>query len=180
MLNNSLHPNTTVMLQAWQRIMSAPHDIDGGPSADDYPGLLGRLFIVEALRPDFAPFRIAGDDLTNVLGRNLVGTDFLNLWVGPDRQLVAALLNCVTQEDKPGLLRGFGETSRGRRIEVEIAIAPLRGRRAGGNRLLCLYQTLGGEAMLKDRSVWSHRVRNLVAPEPSRSGAQLRLVSNNQ
>lgn len=180
MLSNSLHPNTTVMLQAWKRITTSPEDIDGGPSVDEYPSLLGRLFIIEATRSSAAPFRIAGDELTDILGRNLIGTNFLDLWVGPDRDLVSALLKCIANEDKPGLLRGFGETSVGRRVEIEIAIAPLGHHSAGYNRMLCLYQTLGGESMLHDRSVWTHRIRSIVPPEPPRGPANLRLVASNQ
>lgn len=178
MSKSSLHPNTSAMLQAWKRITSAPEDIEGGPSADEFPGLLGRLFVIEYRESGFVPFRIAGEELNTILGRNLVGTDFLNLWVGPDRALAAALLQCIISEDEPGLLRGFGETSRRRRVEVELAIAPLTDHHAGGARLLCLYQTLGGEAMLHRQTVWTHRIRSVYPPEPPARPANLRLVSS--
>lgn len=179
MLNNCLHPNTAAMLQAWRRITRSPNDVDGGPSAHEYPGLLGRLFVVESLRNSFAPFRIAGDELTTILGRNLIGTDFLGLWTGADRSLVSALIESVTYEDRPGILRGFGETSLGHRVELEISIAPLKDKAIGRNRMLCLYQTLGGEAMLHNRSIWTHRVRSISPPEPIMKPANLRLVANN-
>lgn len=179
MLKDSLHPNTAAMLQAWKRITKSPTNVDGGPSAYEYPGLLGRLFIIETTREDFYPFRIAGEHLTGLLGRNLIGTDFLDLWARSDRVLVRALLESVSNGDRPGLLRGFGETSHGRRLETEIAVAPLKGSRQQQSRLLCLYQTLGGEAMLQDRSIWTHRVRGLYPPEPVHKEKPLRLVVSN-
>lgn len=179
MLNNSLHPNTTAMLQAWKRITNTPNQADGGPSAYEYPGLLGRLFVIESTRKGFFPFRIAGDKLSSILGRNLIGTDFLDLWTGPDRLLVAALIESVTNEDRPGLLRGFGETSHGRRAEIEVAVAPLGSAISGRNRMLCLYQTLGGEAMLQNRSIWSHRITSVYPPEPIPNARNLHLVASN-
>lgn len=179
MLNSSIHPNTAAMLQAWRRITSSPNDVDGGPSTHEFPDLLGRLFVIETTRKNFAPFRIAGDDLSSILGRNLIGTDFLNFWKGTDRVLMSALLESAANEDKPGLMRGFGETSLGRRVEVEIAIAPLKDGPVGQNRMLCLYQTLGGEAMLKNRSIWTHRITGIFPPEPSYQETGLRLVANN-
>jgi len=179
MLKSSLHPNTTAMLLAWQRITASPNDIDGGPSAHEYPGLLGRLFVVETTRKNFVPFRIAGDELSEVLGRNTIGTDFLDLWTGADRSLVAALIESVADENRPGLIRAIGQTSAGRRTELELAIAPLGDDMSGPNRMLCLYQTLGGENMLQNRSIWSHKVRSIHPPEPTVQVKNLRLVANN-
>lgn len=179
MLKSSLHPNTSAMLQAWRRMLSMPDDIDGGPTADDYPELLERLFILDMARPDTASFRVAGENLPPLLGRNLIGTNFLDLWTATDRLLVDALLQSVLSEDGPGLLRGFGETSEQRRVEVEIAIAPLTKSKLAPRRVLCLYQTLGGEAMLNKRAIWSHRLRSVYPPEPPRIGSNLRLVADN-
>lgn len=178
MLKSSLHPNTNAMLQAWQRMTSSPGDIDGGPSAHEYPGLLGKLFVIESMRKGFAPFRIAGSELSDILGRDLIGTDFLDLWQDTDRLFSEALITSVTNEDRPGILRGIGETSQGRRLEIEIAVAPLAEEATGRRRLLCLYQTLGGEAMLQHRSIWTHRIRSIHPPEPLARKANLRLVAS--
>lgn len=167
------------MLQAWRRITASPHDVEGGPSAHEYPGLLSRLFVIETTRKAFAPFRIAGSELPDILGRNLIGTDFLDLWTGADRLLVTALLESIAQDDGPGIIRGFGQTSLGRRSEIEIAIAPLGHDTSGPNRMLCLYQMLGGENMLQNRSIWSHRIRSLYPPEPGTDTKSLRLVASN-
>lgn len=179
MVNNTLHPNTTAMLRAWRRITASPHDVDGGPSAHEYPGLLSRLFVIEASRNNFLPFRIAGNDLTEVLGRNLIGTNFLDLWVQADKSLVSALLESILQEDRPGIIRSIGQTSLGRCAEIEIAMAPLGHTSASSNRLLCLYQTLGGENMLQKRAIWSHKIRSIHPPDPIMEASSLRLVASN-
>lgn len=179
MLESSLHPNTSAMLQAWRRLIISPQDTAGGPAAGDYPELLARLFTVDVNETGEAIFRAAGEDLTSILGRDLIGTNFLQLWVGPDRALVSGLLDSIINEGGPGLLRGFGETNQGRRVEIEIAMAPLEGRGAARNRIICLYQTLGGEAMLNDRSIWIHRLRSIFPPEPPLKGSTLRLVADN-
>ena len=179
MHKNSLHPNTAVMLEAWQRISHAHTVTDEGPSAYDHPGLLGRLFVIEVTRSNYAPFRVTGDDLSQILGRNLIGTNFLDLWTGPDREFVEALMKCVMHEERPGLLRGFGQTSGARRVDIELALAPLGQHLPLRNRLLGLYQTLGGEAMLQNRSIWSHRVQAIFPPEAPQKRANLRLVTNN-
>ena len=46
-------------------------------------------------------------------------------------------------------------------------------------RLLGLYQTLGGEPMLKGRPIWRHRISMLVPPDTRTEGPQLRLVATN-
>ena len=73
-----------------------------------------------------------------------------------------------------------GETNHGRQLDIEIAIAPLEQRVNGGKRFLCLYQTLGGEAMLKNQPIATHKIKSLFPPEatgkPARNRSHLRLV----
>lgn len=180
MLSGIMHANTKAMLQAWQRMTSSGQSENTGPSADDYPGLLGRLFVVEQVLPDIVTFRIAGETLPILLGRNLVGSNFLDLWTGADRQLVTALLASILEDSRPGVIRLSGETHHGRRLDVEISIAPLEQRMNGGKRFLCLYQTLGGEAMLKSQPINTHKVKSIYPPEassnPARTKPFLRLV----
>lgn len=172
MLSGILHANTKAMLLAWKRMTkNGTAEEHGGPSADDYPGLLGRLFVIEQARADIVTFRIAGDTLTSLLGRNLVGTNFLDIWTGADRQMAVALLTSIIEGKKPGVIRLNGETRNERQLDVEISIAPLERRQNGGNRFLCLYQTLGGEAMLKNQPIKTHKIKSLYLPEATKRPA---------
>ena len=109
--------------------------------------------------------------------------DFLQLWSGPDREMMAHFMEAVRFDGAPGIIRGRGETLTGQRVEVEITLMPLvrPGTGAHGDtpRLLGLYQTLGGEPMLKGRPIWRHRISMLVPPDTHSAGPQLRLVTSN-
>lgn len=178
-MSTTMHPNTKAMLQAWRRMTANPEDLNGGPSAQDYPGLLGRLFVLQGARNGQLPVRIAGDALPTILGRNLIGTDFLDLWADTDHALLTALVGKVLEQDRPGLVRAFGETRSGQRVEVEVTFAPLGKTSASQGRLLGLYQTLGGESLLGEKPIFTHRLRSLYPPEPRRSETKLRLVAQN-
>ena len=183
MRSSMIHTNTKAMLKAWQRMMQNGSAEDSGPCADDYPGLLGRLFVIEQMGPNTIPFKIAGESLPSLLGRDLIGTNFFDLWIGADRQLASALLASVKQYNRPGIIRLRGETQHGRRLDVEISIAPLEPRQNGRLRFLCLYQTLGGEAMLRNQPICLHRIKSVFPPEPSSQSdtpkPHLTLVSGN-
>lgn len=179
MKKKDLHPNTAAMLRAWLRITKTPGAVDSGPSAYEFPELLGRLFVIETTRSGFTSFRIAGEGLTRFLGQNLVGTDFLDLWKSSDHDLLTAFLNCVTKGDSPGILRAVGETNLGRHSEVEIALAPLSTQKMGGRRMLGLYQSLGGEAMILKSNLRTHLVRSIELPYPDFQSPSLKLVASN-
>ena len=180
MLSGILHANTKAMLLAWQRMIKNGNLDYAGPSADDYPGLLGGLFVIEQVRADIVPFRITGDALPDLLARDLVGTNFLDLWTGSDRRLASALLASIVQDKRPGVIRLSGATDQHRQLDIEISIAPLEQKTKGANRFLCLYQTLGGEAMLRGQPITSHKIKSLYPPEveskPVRKKPHLRLV----
>ena len=174
-----MHPNSEAMLEAWKQMTADPSELEGGPVAQDYPGLLGCLFILQGGHPGKLPFRIAGDHLADLFGRNLVGTDFLDLWAAEDRALVSAFAAKVLSDDQPGLFRGIGETGKGRQVNIEIAFAPL-GRASGSRgRILALYQVLNCDQRSGPPLVARHRLSGLFPPEPQRPAAHLRLVANN-
>ena len=182
MNDRSIHPNTRVLLDAWRRMnaQTAQSD-DESPRVNDHPGLIDRLFVLENRRDHAWLFRTAGGSLTGLLGRPLVDHDFLNLWTGPDRPMMSAFLDAVQLDGAPGVVRGRGETLTGQRVELELTLMPLakKSERADGARLLGLYQTLGGEPLLKGRPVWRHRISMLVPPHSRATEPQLKLVASN-
>ncbi len=179
MPTTTMHPNTRAMLQAWRRMTAQPDRIEGGPSVQDYPDLLGRLFILQPGPGTALPFRIAGDSLPGQIGRPLAGTDFMDLWAEADRKLLRAFVDTVLREDRPGLVRAMGDTARGDRTCIEIAFAPLGRSGASRGRLLGLYQQIGTEDLAGSRPVVIHRIRSLFPPESPSRNRGLRLVANN-
>ena len=182
MNDRSIHPNTRVLLDAWRRMnannASAAFE---SPRVEDHPGLIDRLFVLENKRDGAWLFRTAGGSLTGLLGRPLVDHDFLNLWSGPDKSMMSAFLDAVQLDGAPGVIRGRGETMTGQRVELELTLMPLVKQSEGRDsfRLLGLYQTLGGEPMLKGRPVWRHRVSMLVPPDTRMSEPRVKLVASN-
>ncbi len=167
------------MLQAWQRVTNSTDSLLDGPSAHEYPDLLGCLFVIEITSTGFAAFRIAGGNLDKVLDHKLVGTNFLDLWKESDRSLLAAFLECVAKGHNPGVIRAIGETDLGRHSEVELALAPLARSSAHHRRLLGLYQTLGGDAMMRHSKLKTHHVRSIELPYPDLKPVNLKLVASN-
>ncbi|HPF24057.1 MAG TPA: PAS domain-containing protein [Hyphomonas sp.] len=182
MNDRSIHPNTKILLDAWRR-MNAHTDPVGSesPRVTDHPGLIDRLFVLEHKRDGAWLFRNAGGSVSSLMGRQLVDHDFLNLWTGPDRPMMSAFLEAVQLDGAPGVIRGRGETLTGQRVELELTLMPLakQSERPDTSRLLGLYQTLGGEPMLKGRPVWRHRISMLVPPDTRVPGPQLKLVASN-
>lgn len=180
MLGHTLHPNSRAMLTAWRSLSAhrgaaAVHD----PMVEDCRGLLGRLFVLNRVEPGVWIFRNAGERLSALLGRELLDQDFLSLWQGPDRIIATGIMAAIETALNPAILRARGETLTGRRVEVEIPLAPLEGQGGRIQRVLGLYQALGGEAMLEGRPIVRHHLCALSTPDVPVTMPKLRLVASN-
>ena len=92
---------------------------------------------------------------------------------------MAAQLDAVRFGSAPGIVRGRGETLTGQKVELEISFAPLRSKDSGAERILGLYQMLGGEGLLAGRPIWRHSISAIYPPDSSREEPHLRLVASN-
>lgn len=181
MTDRSIHPNTRVLLDAWRRMQEDPNaHAFGGPDARDHENLIDRIFVVEQREDHSWLVRTSGATLNALVGRNLVNNNYLDLWTGPDRSMMAAFLEAIRFDGAPGVVRGRGETVNGERVELEITLMPLSAEtgRSPRLRMLGLYQTLGNEPALAGKPVFRHRISMLVPPDTRRASAQLRLVAN--
>lgn len=181
MIDRSIHPNTRILLDAWRRMQADPqsHGLTG-PDVSNHENLIDRIFVVEQREDQCWLVRTSGAMINALVGRNLVNNNYLDLWTGPDRAMMAGLLEAIRFDGAPGVVRGRGETLTGERVELEITLMPLttEAGRSPRLRMLGLYQTLGGEAMLTGHPVFRHRISMLVPPDTRRLGPQLRLVAN--
>jgi hypothetical protein len=179
MIDKSVHPNTRTLIEAWRRIQSDPRAAAlGGPDARDHAGLIDRIFVIERREDHAWLVRTCGAAVILLVGRDLVNQNYLDLWSGPDRSMMAALLEAIRFDGAPGVVRGRGETLSGERVELEISLMPLspEAARSERTRMLGLYQTLG-EAPMPSGAVFRHRLSMLVPPDTRRIGPQLRLVA---
>ncbi|MEQ9506992.1 MAG: PAS domain-containing protein [Hyphomonas sp.] len=182
MTDRSIHPNTRILLDAWRRMQADPnaHALTG-PDVSDHESLIDRIFVIEQREDSSWLVRTSGLTLNALVGRNLVNRNYLDLWTGPDRAMMAAFLESIRFDGAPGVVRGRGETLNGERVELEISLMPLSAEsgRSPRLRMLGLYQTLGDEQALAGKPVFRHRISMLVPPDTRRCGTQLRLVANN-
>ncbi len=182
MTDRSIHPNTRILLDAWRRMQADPqsHGLTG-PDVGEHASLVDRIFVIEQREDSSWLVRTSGATLNALIGRNLVNRNYLDLWTGPDRAMMAAFLESIRFDGAPGVIRGRGETLNGERVELEISLMPLSAEsgRSPRLRMLGLYQTLAAEEALEGKSVFRHRISMLVPPDTRRSGVQLRLVANN-
>ena len=170
------HPNTQALLDAWRRL-SQGGMASGGPTTDDYPDLVGRLFVLNHVGDRDYSFRRVGHTIERLFGRQLAEHNFLTLWTDPDRRLVAAALQAAATDRGPALIRARGETLTGRRIDLEFTLAPLLSGSGAPRRFLGLCQSVMDEEALHGRPLRRLQAIALYPPAPSFDPA-IRLVSS--
>ena len=180
MLDRAAHPHTRAIINAWRRLSSNTDQVANDPKVDDFPNLLGSLFVLKHSDDGIWTFANVGKDIRNHIGRELLDHDFIKLWRGRDMSLVNAQLDAVRYGSAPGIIRGRAETLSGQIVEIEVALAPLRSPTTNADRILGLYQMLGGEGLLAGRPIWRHSVGAIFPPEVPREEPQLRLVASNE
>ena len=168
------HPNTQALLDAWRRL-SLGGIANDGPTTDDYPDLVGRLFVLNHVGERDYSFRRVGHTLERLFGRQLAEHNFLTLWSEPDRRLVAAALQAAASDRGPALIRARGETLVGRRIDLEFALAPLLGGAGAPCRFLGICQSMNAEELLNGRPLRRLQAIAVYPPAPSLDPA-IRLV----
>ncbi len=170
------HPNTQALLDAWRRL-SQGGIASGGPTTEDYPDLVGRLFVLNHVGDRDYCFRRVGYAIERLFGRQLLEHNFLSLWAEPDRRLVVAALSAAATDRGPALVRARGETLVGRRIDLEFALAPLLNSPGVPRRFLGLCQSMNGEELLNGRPLRRLQAVALYPPAPNHNPA-IRLVSS--
>jgi hypothetical protein len=170
------HPNTQAVLDAWRRLSDGQLGEDG-PTTEDYPGLVGRLFVLNHVADRDYSFRRVGYGLERLFGRQLAEHNFLSIWNEPDRQLVSAALASATVDRGPALIHARGETPAGRRVDLEFALAPLLNRANSTTRFLGLCQTMTSEDVLGGRPL--RRLQAVaVYPPAGNQHPAIRIVSS--
>jgi hypothetical protein len=160
------HPNTQAVLDAWRRLSDGVAANDG-PTTDDYPGLVGRLFVLNHVADRDFSFSRVGHTLERLFGRQLTEHNFLSIWSEPDRRLVNAALASAIMDRGPTLVRARGETLTGKRVDLEFALAPLFGRPGAQHRFLGLCQSMTPEETLGGRPLRRLQAVAVYPPAPN-------------
>jgi len=172
----TFHPDTRALL-SYGRALAG---IGSAPTGGGAAGLAGRLFVLDRLASDRLHVRTFGADLVHLFGRDLREADLRALFFDPDQALLSAFVMAVEAANEPGVARLMAETSDGRRLGAELLLTPLRSDAHKADRLLGLFQPLGGEGLLEGRPITRLKLGALHPPfarAPAPSG--LKLVVNN-
>lgn len=176
MIELKAHPNTKAIIEAWKRLSWGDNQIVDGPMAQDYPDVVGRLFIVQRTDIEDYSLRMVGTGIQNLFGRELVEHNFLSLWNTTDKMVAKTAIETALQTGNPSLLQAKAETLDGKAIDIEISFSPLDADKSDRPRVLCLYQTLEDEKILKGRPIWRHNITGLFPPRQTIQKPGLRLV----
>jgi len=121
----------------WNRLRgarAAPERSDVDPGA--IRSILGDTFILEADGAAGYPFRLSGSRICAITGHEMRGEHFLSLWRGPDRATLLGALETVSDDAAVAVLGAQGTTDLGRRVDLELALLPLRHRGRTHARIL--------------------------------------------
>ncbi len=170
------HPYTQAVLDAWKRFIGGAPD-DQEALTDDFPGLVGQLFVLHQVSDGDYSFRRVGKSLEQLFGRELSDHNFLSLWSDSDRQLVSGALQTAKADQGPVRVRARGESLDGRRIDLEIALAPLQSQTGKGVRFLGICQSLSGEERLAGRPVRRMQAYAVFPPAPMPAKPMIHVVA---
>src|SRR5436190_9876283 len=159
------HATSRVLYDYWDRLrrgQPAPHRSDIEPS--EIRRILADTFILEVADRETYTIRLAGTRICALYGREIKGTNFLDLWANEDRQAIATLAAAVSTDAAAAVLSLEGRTPRHRSLGCELLLLPLRHGKAGFDRVL-------GSLAPIERAYW-------IGSEPvtSQSVTSLRLI----
>ncbi len=89
--------------------------------------ILGNIFILESKeQEENFKFRLVGSHLYLAYCRELKGRFFLDLWREKDDEAMKTLLKAVTEDNAVALTSFQGTSTRGKKVNFEIMLLPLR------------------------------------------------------
>lgn len=153
----TFHPDTRALLAYGRALAGA----GAAPKKGGADQVLERLFVIERTKDGRLPIRTFGQDLVKVFGRDLREHDFARFFLAPDLALVNALIDACSAANEPAIARVTAETVCGKVLGAEILFTPLKVDHALGSRYLGLFQTLGGETFLQNRTIQLLRLGSL-------------------
>jgi len=124
-----------------------------------------RLFMLGRLGPGQYQFRLLGDFVTDLHGRDLRGADFLRLWAADDRTSLQMALEAVRRRAEPLVVTCHAHANSRRRMRMEMAMAPLSGSGGEVDRFLGLYQPTSPVADLMGDAALTLSIHAIATPD---------------
>jgi hypothetical protein len=149
----------------WDRVRAGePAPPRSAIEPSDIRRILPDTFILEAIDRDTYGVRLAGTRVCAIYGREIKGTNFLDLWRRDDRSAIATLAAAVAEDGAGAVVTLEGRSARNQEVTCELLLLPLR---HGGT---AFDRVLGSLAAL-DRPYWLG-----VEPVRHQTVASLRLI----
>ena len=124
-------------------------------------------------------FRLVGDFVSDLHGRNLREENLLGLWEREDRAPLQLALETARRRAEPVVIDCDAWPDFGPALRLEMTLAPLTGFSGDIDRMIGLYQPLGPAAILMGRKVASLSIRSILSSAAGESLPQLRLATVN-
>jgi hypothetical protein len=131
------HAATRELHAYWDRLRAgraAPERSDLDPGA--IKNLLGNVFLVEVTENQRYVVRLAGTRICSLLGRELKGRTLAEAFAMKEAEDLYELLDTVSTNALPAVAGLSGETEDNRKLDLELAVLPLRLRGRTHARLL--------------------------------------------
>ena len=101
----------------------APQRLEIEPSR--IAAILSETFMLEVLKPDTYPYRLAGTRLCEMFGSELRGKNFLDGWSEEDRRGLESRLSTISEEGATAQLALEGIVDARHRVQLEANLLPL-------------------------------------------------------
>lgn len=171
----TFHPDTRALLAYGRALAGA----GAPPKKGGADQVLERLFVIERMPDGRLPIRTFGMELVKLFGADMREHDFARYFLAPDLVLVKALLDASEAAGEPAIMRVTAETGDRRMLGVEILMTPLKVDTHLGNRVLGLFQTLGGADFVAERPILRLKLGSLHPPAAKTpNGLRLAVVND--
>jgi hypothetical protein len=163
------HPASRELHAYWDRLRgarAAPDQSRVDPAA--LSGVLGSLFVLDAVAERGLPFQLAGTRVCNLFGRELRDRPLLDLFVALDRGSIRDTVAAVVDDAAVAIagVEAATENVAGR-IEAELLLLPLRREGPAHRRLIGSLGILEGAALAEVTFVRELSLRSLRILWPS-------------
>ena len=172
------HSNTERLIVFWHRRRigpMAPARASIDPS--EFIQVLPLVFILGRRGFGDYAFRLAGELISELHGRDLRDEALSDLWEREDRRPLQMAMETVRRRVEPLIVECDAWPDGGLPVRIELMMAPLTGASGDIDRMLGLYQPLSPTGALLNRKIQGLSIRSIISGGAGESLPHLRLAA---
>jgi hypothetical protein len=167
------HSNTQRLTDYWrQRRSGARAPLRSRVDPCDFADLLPQIFILGRVGPGRYVFRLTGELLQDLHGRDLRQAEFMPVWSAFDRLGLQAAMEDALRKGAAIVVETEGHTAQDNRVRMEILLAPMISNTGQTDRFLGLYQPVSPLQRLQGRPIERLSVHQVLSVAETQTGAQ--------